>query len=745
MMHIFSRNRKNNLRTLLSLFKGHYGALVGSIFFFIIKHSPTWVLPIVTANIINAVTDHNGNITKILILNTILMIAFLVQNIPTNYIHTWLYAKTVRTVEKELREALVCKLQQLSITYHKEMQSGRLQSKIMRDVEQIQNLASQIFISLLTIILNIGVSFGVVIFKSRIVFLFFLCTIPVSVLIIVGFKGKIKNHNRAFRKEMEETSAKVMEMVEMIPVTKAHALEDQEARKMSEQLRKVAEKGLQLDMIQTYFSSISWVAFQIFQVFCLAFTAYIAWKGIIGVGDITLYQTYFSSIVAQIASIVTLLPIIAKGLESVESIGDVLCANDIEDNCRKKKVVDLKGEITFQDVSFTYKGNEKPVLSHLNFKIQPGETVAFAGGSGSGKTTILNLAIGFLKADSGQVLVDGNDLMELDLHSYRKQIAVVPQQSILFTGTLRENITYGSESISEEQLWNVIRAANLEEVVQKLPDGLDTMITEHTVNKRTALFDSLTFAGREYMNHPMELNIWRAPTDNDMYIKAEWKKAHYNEAYTRAYKSEVIQGKHGVTVTSQASVVAATVQKIMDVTITWTIDAAGRIGADIAVKKDEEFPDLPRFGVRMFLDKKLTDAGFFGMGPQESYRDKHRAASHGLYRLKVSDMHEDYIRPQENGSHYDCDYVELGNSQYGITAVAEEDTFSFNASFYTQEELEEKAHNYELIESDSTVFCLDYAQNGIGSNSCGPDVLEAYRFDDRLFRFRFTLVPYVKG
>ena len=145
----------------------------------------------------------------------------------------------------------------------------------------------------MTIILNIGVSFGVVIFKSRIVFLFFLCTIPVSVLIIVGFKGKIKTHNRAFRKEMEETSAKVMEMVEMIPVTKAHALEDQEARKMSEQLRKVAEKGLQLDMIQTYFSSISWVAFQIFQVFCLAFTAYIAWKGIIGVGDITLYQTIF--------------------------------------------------------------------------------------------------------------------------------------------------------------------------------------------------------------------------------------------------------------------------------------------------------------------------------------------------------------------------------------------------------------------------------------------------------------------
>ena len=458
MMHIFSRNRKNNLRTLLSLFKGHYGALVGSIFFFIIKHSPTWVLPIVTANIINAVTDHNGNITKILILNTILMIAFLVQNIPTNYIHTWLYAKTVRTVEKELREALVCKLQQLSITYHKEMQSGRLQSKIMRDVEQIQNLASQIFISLLTIILNIGVSFGVVIFKSRIVFLFFLCTIPVSVLIIVGFKGKIKNHNRAFRKEMEETSAKVMEMVEMIPVTKAHALEDQEARKMSEQLRKVAEKGLQLDMIQTYFSSISWVAFQIFQVFCLAFTAYIGWKGIIGVGDITLYQTYFSSIVAQIASIVTLLPIIAKGLESVESIGDVLCANDIEDNCRKKKVVDLKGEITFQDVSFTYKGNEKPVLSHLNFKIQPGETVAFAGGSGSGKTTLIQLLLRLDVPDKGKI----------EGISDRKLSAVFQEDRLCENLSAASNIRLVcTKTISDRELEEAYKAVALTEVWQK--------------------------------------------------------------------------------------------------------------------------------------------------------------------------------------------------------------------------------------------------------------------------------------
>ena len=266
----------------------------------------------------------------------------------------------------------------------------------------------------------------------------------------------------------------------------------------------------------------------------------------------------------------------------------------------------------------------------------------------------------------------------------------------------------------------------------------------YTIDKRTALFTEMKFAGREYLNHPMELNIWRAPTDNDMYIKSEWKKAHYDKAYTRAYTTEVVQGKHGVKITSHASVVAETVQKILDVTITWKIEAAGKIDADIAVTKDDEFPDLPRFGVRMFLDKKLSAVRYFGMGPQESYCDKHQASSHGLYQANVDDLHEDYIRPQENGSHYDCEYVELNNSRYGIVASAEK-AFSFNASYYTQEELEKKTHNYELIESDSVVFCVDYALNGIGSNSCGPVVLEQYRFDDVLFRFQFTLIPYVKG
>ena len=266
----------------------------------------------------------------------------------------------------------------------------------------------------------------------------------------------------------------------------------------------------------------------------------------------------------------------------------------------------------------------------------------------------------------------------------------------------------------------------------------------YVFDKRTGLFEDMQFAGRSYINHPMELNIWRAPTDNDMYIKKEWKKAHYDAAYTRAYRIEVLQNKHGVFIMEHVAVLADTVQKILDVEMTWKINEDGKIEAVIEAVKDKEFPELPRFGIRMFLNKKMNEVTYFGMGPQESYRDKHQASCHGLFRSKVAQMHEDYIRPQENGSHYDCDYVEITSGQYGIAAVSN-DSFSFNVSVYTQEELERAPHNYELEESDSTVFCMDYAMNGIGSNSCGPDVLDKYRFAEEAFRFQFELIPFVKG
>ena len=524
---VFQKTRNHSLKTLLLLYKGHYMELFWSIVFFVMKHSPVWILPIATANIIDAATTPTNGTTKIIVLNVIFMVIMVGQNVLTNYIHTWLYAKTIRNVEKDLRGALVRKLQQLSISYHKEMESGRLQSKIMRDVEQVEILSSQVFISMLAIVLNVVVALGVVIFKDVTVFLFFGATIPIAVLIMVFFKGKIKRYNSEFRQEMEETSVHVMEMVEMIPVTRAHALEEEETSKMQIQLENVARKGLQLDMVQTYFSSISWVTFQIFQVICLGFTGYLASKGKISVGDVVLYQTYFGSVVNNVANIISLIPIVAKGLESVDSIGDVLTVDDVEDNHWKKKVKQVKGEIEFKDVTFAYKKNLEPVLQNLNFHIQPGQTVAFVGASGAGKTTILNMVIGFSKALGGQVLIDGQDIATLNLDSYRKYIAVVPQTSILFSGSIRENIAYGCENISQEELDRVLEASNLKEMIDSLPEGLETRVQEHGGNLSGGQRQRISIA-RAFVRNPKILILDEATSALDTISEKQIQEATRN-------------------------------------------------------------------------------------------------------------------------------------------------------------------------------------------------------------------------
>lgn len=475
----YRKHKGHPLKILIGLYKGNYNKFFLAVLFFFIKHAPVWVLPIVTANIINDITSGSPDTVQNIIIQAIIMVALVVLNVPMNYLYTRYKSLATRYAETGLRKALVRKLQQLSISYHKETQSGRLQSKIMRDVEAVETLSTQMFLSILNIALNIGVALFVTVSKSLIVFLFFLLTTPLAAATMVFFRNIMKKRNTEFRKEMEETSARVMEMVELIPVTRAHALEEEEVTKMSGQLFAVAEKGYKLDVIQALFGSVGWAIFQVFQVVCLGFTGFLALKGSVGPGDITLYQSYFATIVSQVSSLMSLIPVIAKGVESVNSIGEVLLEEDIECNDGKEALKSVEGEFDFKNVRFAYNNTDKLVLHELNLHVDKGETIALVGESGAGKSTILNLVIGFNFATDGVVTIDGHDMRDIDLRTYRKHLAVVPQTSILFSGTIRDNITYGIDDFDEEALNKVVDAANLRDLIDSLPDGLDTVVGEH--------------------------------------------------------------------------------------------------------------------------------------------------------------------------------------------------------------------------------------------------------------------------
>ena len=262
----------------------------------------------------------------------------------------------------------------------------------------------------------------------------------------------------------------------------------------------------------------------------------------------------------------------------------------------------------------------------------------------------------------------------------------------------------------------------------------------YTLDQATGLWSSLVLHDGELLTRPMELNIWRAPIDNDRNIKATWRRAQLDHAYTRAYSVICENSTTHIKIVCELGLVAASVQRIATVQLSWTVSAAGEIHADLHVAQNPDFPALPRFGFRVFLPKEIQHVAYFGMGPVESYVDKHRAASHAVYESTVNALHEDYLRPQENGSHWDCSFVTLSGKKNSFT-VSSVKPFSFNVSEYTQEELTEKNHNYELQPCGSTVLCIDYAQAGVGSNSCGPALAPQYQVSKQPFDFSvsFTL------
>lgn len=470
------------IRILFRIYRRFWRELLVSMFFYFLKTSPVLALPIVTSNIINVVAYETGDmVVPHLLMNIGVMVFLLLLNIPTHMLYVRYHSMVVRRVEAGLRGAMVRKLQQLSITFHKEMQSGRIQSKLMRDVETVQSLSDQIFSNIPGVLINMITALTVVVTTQPTMFVFFMLCIPTAVATVRLFRNGISRRNSEYRQNMETASAGLMDMVEMTQITRAHALENREIKKMTARLNEVANTGFRLDMVQALFGSCSWVVFNIFQLVCLVFSSYMAWQGAIQVGDISLYQSYFSSLTGQVSAIIGMLPIITKGLESVRSIGEILSNTDIEDNTGKIKMTSLRGEYEFRGVHFHYE-DDQPLLRGLDLHVREGETIAIVGESGSGKSTILNLVIGFNLAQEGQVLVDGLDIKEIDLHSYRKHIAIVPQNSVLFTGTIRENITYGIKNVTDELIARALEAARLTSFINTLPRGVDTMLEEHGAN-----------------------------------------------------------------------------------------------------------------------------------------------------------------------------------------------------------------------------------------------------------------------
>ena len=525
-LNCYSGKKRGTVATLFRFYKGNYKNLGIAALMFLVKSSPTWIIPLITAAVIDIATQRPADALRQFVIYGAVTLLILLQNIPTHTIYMMFLSRAQRSVEAGLRGAMIRKLQQLSITFHKEIESGKIQSKVMRDVEAIENFTSQIFTTAITVITNMTISLVIVINKNITVFFMFLVCIPFAVLLNNIFKKRMRKLSHNFRKEIENTASDVLDMEELIPVTRAHALEHCEVKKLTDSVTRIAESGYKMDKIYAIFGSANWVMFSLFQMICLFFTGFLAYRGKITIGDVSLYQSYFNSLIAQVSSIMALLPIIARGTESISSIGEILSSDDVENNKDKIKIESLKGEYEFKNVCFKY-DDKTPVLNGFSLTVKAGETVALVGESGAGKSTVLNLVIGFNKLDSGSFKIDGIDAEKIDMRSYRRFISMVPQTSILFSGTIRENITYGRRHVTDELLNYAVKAARLESVIEKLPDGLDTKVGEHGAKLSGGQRQRISIA-RAIIRNPRVIIFDEATSALDSVTESEIQKAIEN-------------------------------------------------------------------------------------------------------------------------------------------------------------------------------------------------------------------------
>lgn len=466
------------LRTLWLLLESDRLRLLIAGIVFIVKHSPVWLLPLLTANIINVVVEHRP--IAELWWNTLLLVLLLFQNIPLHVLYMRELSTALRRMETRLRSALSRQLQRLSIGYYTRASAGVLQTKVVRDVENIEQMVRQLSDGGLSAVSNLIGALVITAIRVPSFLLFFLIMVPISAVLVQSMRRSLSTRNQHFRAEVEHMAARVTEMTHLIPITRAHGLERDELERMDTTLTQVREAGLELDTTNAIFGSISWVTYNIFNIVCLVAAAWAAYTKIIPItaGDVVMLTGYFSSLTNAVMGLVNLMPQISKGFESILSIGEVLESPDLEHNEGKIKINSVRGNFVFENVNFRYPDSDVSAVNDVSLEVPAGENIALVGHSGAGKSTILNLVIGFVRPTSGRVLLDGQDMNGIDLRTYRHFLSVVPQESILFEGTVRENITYGMSNVSDAIVESALRDANAWEFIQALPDNVETHIGE---------------------------------------------------------------------------------------------------------------------------------------------------------------------------------------------------------------------------------------------------------------------------
>ncbi|HZG85706.1 ABC transporter ATP-binding protein [Paenibacillus sp.] len=470
---------------------------------------------------VNQVVDRllpSGNWT-VIVWACLGLLALYLLTMFLNFIVIYWGHKLGINIETDMRRALYAHMQKLSFRFFDNNKTGHMISRLTTDLFEIGEVAhhgpEDLFIAIMTLM---G-AFTLMAFLNWKLALLTFAIIPLIMwLVIVCNQRMTKAVDRMYR-DVADFNARVEDSIGGIRVVQAFANEKHE-RKLFEanNLRFRDAKILQYK-IMGFNLSISYMLMRLVQVFVLISGAYFVIRGELTAGEFIGFLLLTNVFFRPIEKINAIIESYPKGIAGFKRFVEIMdTAPDVADAPDAAPVSGLRGDIRYEGVSFGYEGQRR-VLDGIDLAIRAGETIAFVGPSGAGKTTLCSLLPRFYDADEGRITIDGIDIKKMTLESLRKHIGVVQQDVFLFSGTLRENISYGKLDATEEELWEAARRARLEEFIRAQPDGLETVVGERGVKLSGGQKQRLAIA-RMFLKNPPILILDEATSALDTETEA---------------------------------------------------------------------------------------------------------------------------------------------------------------------------------------------------------------------------------
>lgn len=511
--------KTTGLRMLWKFYRRYIRDIALMVFFFLFQHAYAWCSPILVALLIDLATEETQDRMPRFFLYAGVMVAMIAWNLPASLLRTRYQSRTTRGVSRDLRVSICRQLQQLTLLYHDKHSVGRLQSKAIRDIEVLEQLPGQFVWLLLVTGVNIVVAVIAISVRAPKALFFFAAMVPVSVTLRWYFRRKMEMTAKRYRETFEDMSAGLTDMMTMIPVTRAHGLEEFELSRVTDRIQKVFRRGRMFDNLWELFAASNYVTFALSQGLFLLGSIYYCFQGVLTVGDVVMFNAFFASISGSILALVNVVPVLTNARESAISVGELLDTPDHEQNEGKARIRSITGHLVLDNVSYSYPDTGFDAIESISLDLPAGQATALVGPSGAGKSTMLALLLGFIRPTAGRILLDGRDMQELDLRSYRKLVGVVTQDIVFFSGSIRDNVAYGREAVTDAEVKDALQMAHAWDFVEKLPDGVETQLGESGIKLSGGQHQRLAIA-RALIRDPRILLLDEATSALDM--EAEW-------------------------------------------------------------------------------------------------------------------------------------------------------------------------------------------------------------------------------